>query len=256
MKLTKWFSTTERVLLALLGPLVFAAGILLLILFALPVDSSTAQCHGLDATVVGTAGDDVLRGTHRDDVIVGLKGNDRIYPGGGNDTVCAGPGLDLVWGGDGRDHLRGGRGLDLLNGGAGRDTARDRTAWCNSIERGSCPAPPPLPPPTIGYPGGWDAGNGVTLPWRFKCIRWRESHDNYTAVNQQGSSASGAYQFLDGTWRGLTGQGSRYDTAPGAEVGAGYARALWAPPRVQDLVALATYYKLGFAPWAATNSPC
>ncbi len=49
------------------------------------------------------------------------------------------------------------------------------------------------------------------------CIVLRESGGDYNAQNP-GSSASGKYQFLDSTWAGY----------------GGYARAVYAPPAVQD----------------------
>ena len=46
----------------------------------------------MPATIIGTAGDDVLPGTSGDDVIVGLEGtDDRSTSSGGIDRVCAGP---------------------------------------------------------------------------------------------------------------------------------------------------------------------
>lgn len=58
-------------------------------------------------------------------------------------------------------------------------------------------------------------------------IRTLESGGNYTA-SAQGSTASGAYQFLDSTWQGLT---RRYG------IGQLYVRAKDAPPQTQDQVA-------------------
>jgi Ca2+-binding RTX toxin-like protein len=72
------------------------------------------RCHGKEATIVGTEGDDVLRGTLEPDVIWGGGGDDLIYGARGNDVICGGPGSDVI---------RGGRGNDDIDGGAG---ARDR----------------------------------------------------------------------------------------------------------------------------------
>ncbi len=98
-----------------------------------------ARCRGVRATLLGTAGDDVLRGTPADDVIValagndhatGLSGNDLFCMGSGNDTVIAGAGNDRAFGeagndlarlGAGNDRFTGGRGNDRAFGGAGRD---------------------------------------------------------------------------------------------------------------------------------------
>ncbi len=68
------------------------------------------RCHGRQATIVGSAEDDVLRGTPGRDVIWGGDGDDTIYGSLGNDLICGGPGADL---------LHGGRGNDLVDGGAG-----------------------------------------------------------------------------------------------------------------------------------------
>jgi Ca2+-binding RTX toxin-like protein len=67
-------------------------------------------CHGRQATIVGTGGDDVIHGTPGRDVIWGGAGNDTIYGNLGNDLICGGPGADLI---------EGGRGNDLVDGGAG-----------------------------------------------------------------------------------------------------------------------------------------
>jgi Ca2+-binding RTX toxin-like protein len=71
-----------------------------------------ARCHGRRATIVGTAGDDVLQGTPGRDVIWGGDGDDTILGSLGNDLLCGGPGSDLI---------HGGRGNDIADGGAGDD---------------------------------------------------------------------------------------------------------------------------------------
>jgi Ca2+-binding RTX toxin-like protein len=90
-------------------------------------------CKGLQATIVGTAGNDARTGTSRRDVIVGLRGNDKLSGLAGNDLICGGKGNDTVKGGSGNDQLSGQRGNDKLygqrgndklSGNAGRDTLR------------------------------------------------------------------------------------------------------------------------------------
>ena len=70
------------------------------------------RCHGRQAKIVGTEGDDVIRGTPGRDVIWGGGGDDTILGSLGNDLICGGPGADLI---------HGGRGNDLVDGGAGDD---------------------------------------------------------------------------------------------------------------------------------------
>ncbi len=79
---------------------------------AAPTPVVTHECDGARATIVGTAGDDVLRGTSGDDVIVALAGDDVVHGGGGNDIIC---------GNGGNDTLSGGLGFDIIHGGAGGD---------------------------------------------------------------------------------------------------------------------------------------
>ena len=97
-----------------------------------PVDdaSEVPTCHGLEATILGTDGDDVIVGTPERDVIIAFAGNDVIRGKGGSDVICAGSGDDRVFGGGGHDAIFGGRGDDrisgnrsgdLLHGGAGDD---------------------------------------------------------------------------------------------------------------------------------------
>lgn len=78
-------------------------------------------CLGLSATIVGTAGNDILRGTPAADVIHGLGGNDTIIGRKGGDTLCGGAGDDRVRGGGADDRLDGGPGTDLCKGGSGVD---------------------------------------------------------------------------------------------------------------------------------------
>jgi Ca2+-binding RTX toxin-like protein len=70
----------------------------------------TPICHGRQAQIVGTDGDDVLQGTPERDVIWGGRGDDTITGSLGNDLLCGGPGADLIHGGRGNDEVDGGAG--------------------------------------------------------------------------------------------------------------------------------------------------
>jgi hypothetical protein len=59
-------------------------------------------------------------------------------------------------------------------------------------------------------------------------IRMKESGNNYNPPPNPASTASGAYQFLDGTWQALS---KKYG------IGTEYSRAKDAPPEIQDAVA-------------------
>lgn len=76
------------------------------------------------------------------------------------------------------------------------------------------------------------------------CIRAHESDTagGYQAQNPH-SSASGAYQYIDSTWRNV----SRMAGHPG------YARAIHAPPHVQDEVAWWHINHLGTSAWAGSG---
>lgn len=84
-------------------------------------DDPVVRCRGRLATIIGTAGPDVLKGTAGPDVIAGLGGKDSVDAGGGDDTVCAGPGDDTVRGGGGNDIVVGAGGNDTFFGGDGAD---------------------------------------------------------------------------------------------------------------------------------------
>ncbi|MGH7791527.1 MAG: calcium-binding protein, partial [Thermodesulfobacteriota bacterium] len=79
-------------------------------------------CNGQVATIVGTAGDDVINGTAGPDVIHGLGGNDTIDGIDSGDLICGGEGDDILIGSKGNDVLLGEAGNDDLRGGADNDT--------------------------------------------------------------------------------------------------------------------------------------
>lgn len=78
------------------------------------------------------------------------------------------------------------------------------------------------------------------------CVRNRESGGNYSAENPT-STASGAYQFLDSSWRNLSAR---------AGYGGYGGHAAYAPAWVQDAVAVWTVENIGRSPWASTSKPC
>ena len=81
------------------------------------------------------------------------------------------------------------------------------------------------------------------------CVRRHESdrgaypHINGYGAQNPSSSASGAYQFLDSTWRNVSARSGH----------GGYARASHAPWYVQDAVALWMYNNGGRSAWAGTG---
>ncbi len=85
-------------------------------------EEDVPRCHGRQATIVGTEGDDVLHGTPERDVIWGGGGDDEIFGSLGNDLICGGPGSDLIHGGRGNDVVDGGPGnYDRVYGDLGDD---------------------------------------------------------------------------------------------------------------------------------------
>ena len=85
------------------------------------VAGESATCRGERATVVGTAGNDVIRGTEGADIIAGLGGDDEIHGAGAGDFICGGDGVDHLYGDEGRDSLVGDAGDDFMDGGEGFD---------------------------------------------------------------------------------------------------------------------------------------
>ncbi len=92
---------------------------LLTAMLATPASAAAVRCFGERATIVGTAGADVLVGTNRGDVIAGRGGSDTIRGRGRNDLICGGRGDDAIAGGTGIDALFGEAGDDDLVGGGG-----------------------------------------------------------------------------------------------------------------------------------------
>lgn len=106
------------------------------------------------------------------------------------------------------------------------------------------PAPEPEPEPAPAPAPAWtpaptvrSGGNGDFL----SCVRNRESGGDYTIHNTGGSGASGAYQFLPGTWNSIAGSSGRGDL-----VGMDPASAT---PADQDAMAQALYAQQGSSPW-------
>ena len=100
----------------------------------------------------------------------------------------------------------------------------------------------PAPEPVIGPESEWiDGGNGVALPDVVLRIRFCESTNNYRATHPV-STASGAYQFLIGSWEWY-GHADRY----------GVPEAYLATPAQQDEAILLTVERDGLRPWAASR---
>jgi len=98
-------------------------------------------CAGLEPTIMGTDGDDVLTGTLGNDVIYAGDGDDVVVGGGGNDVICGGLGNDTIWGNSGDDLIRGDEGDDKLRGGPGADEVHGGAGACAAASvTTSCPA--------------------------------------------------------------------------------------------------------------------
>lgn len=87
-----------------------------------------------------------------------------------------------------------------------------------------------------------DAGNGVVVPDLLLRIRFCESTNDYLAAHRV-STASGAYQFLDGSWDWY-GHAASY----------GVVEARLATPAQQDEAAVTTILRVGARPWAESRS--
>ena len=106
-------------------------------------------------------------------------------------------------------------------------------SWMNTTTTTSKPKPATTKPATT-----------KSVDAFFECIKWRESRNNYGAVNSTGTFM-GAYQFYQGGWDTFAGRIGRHDL-----VGV---KPNHASPADQDAVALAAYNELGAKPW---NGAC
>jgi len=84
------------------------------------VSKRAPNCRGVEATMLGTPGADVLRGVSgRRDVILARAGNDRINGRGGRNVICGGAGDDAIRSGRGDNRIYAGIGDDWVRVGAG-----------------------------------------------------------------------------------------------------------------------------------------
>jgi Ca2+-binding RTX toxin-like protein len=80
-------------------------------------------------TLVGGAGNDVLRAVYVHNRLRGGPGNDKVYGAFGRDRIAGGPGNDRLLASTGNDYVDGGAGRDRVRAGTGADliTVRDGT---------------------------------------------------------------------------------------------------------------------------------
>ena len=89
-------------------------------------DDYLAGWDGVDDTLLGAAGTDIVYGKAGADTLDGGAGNDFLDGGSGGDVVLGGEGSDLLAGGTGNDTIETGEGSDIIlfNRGDGQDTVR------------------------------------------------------------------------------------------------------------------------------------
>jgi hemolysin type calcium-binding protein len=97
-----------------IGPAVWAAVVLWIVLTAPGARAATSYCLGEPATIKGTPGNDWIYATTHADVVALLSGADRVYGRAGDDRLCGGQGQDVLLDGTGADQIDGGDGSDTL----------------------------------------------------------------------------------------------------------------------------------------------
>jgi Ca2+-binding RTX toxin-like protein len=91
------------------------------------------SANGLDNTMTGNEGANLLLGWDGNDTLIGNAGNDILYGVEGNDSLLGGAGIDVLVGGNGTDSLDGGADADALYGEAGNDILYGGTGFVTDI---------------------------------------------------------------------------------------------------------------------------
>ncbi len=151
----------------------------------LPPGPDSAICDGVEATIIGTIGNDTLVGTPGPDVFAGLQGNDTIRGLGGDDIICGGKGNDVLIGGEGFDIIFGAQGDDVIFGADGNEASQRE-----DIRGGR-------------YFGG--AGND----WIYGTTRWDRM--------QGGAGADALFGYQGRDWMRGGSQGDRLDGGGGID---------------------------------------
>ena len=114
----------------------------------------------------------------------------------------------------------------------------------------STPRPSPTAIPAAAPTSGWAAGRWDRFPsWVEQSARCIAKHESWNAglwtAQNPVSTASGAFQFIDGTWRSVSARAGY----------GGYSKAKYAPPHVQAAVFAWTATHHGLSPWRGTHCP-
>jgi uncharacterized secreted protein with C-terminal beta-propeller domain len=80
-----------------------------------------SRLFGVNVSLLGGQGNDIIIGSQGDDYIVGGAGDDILLGAAGSDFMLGGKGRDQMRGHSGRDTMQGGQGSDRIDGGRGRN---------------------------------------------------------------------------------------------------------------------------------------